>query len=164
MPETLERLLALLQGSALGEAVRSSAFLYPILEAVHILGIGLLIGPAFTFDVRLLGLGRGILPVHRAARLLLPVSHVGFLVAIATGVALLSAQATTVAGTGAAPWKLGLLILACLNVLIFHGGVYRTIGVWTDADVTPLNARLAALVSLFAWTGVILAGRLLAYT
>ena len=163
MPD-FNSLLKLLQASALGEAVRSAEYLYPVLEATHILGTALLVGPAFTFDLRLMGLGHRVVSVVAAARYLLPVSHVGFAIAVTTGIALLSAQATVVAGTGAAPWKFGLLILAGLNVLVFHCGIYRGVDTWTDAAVTPLAARVGAAVSLIAWTGVIFAGRLLAYT
>lgn len=164
MPELLTSLLKLLQGSALGEAVRSVEYLYPILEASHILAIALLVGPAFTFDLRLLGVGHRVLPVTTAARNLLPISRAGFAIAVLTGLALLSAQATVVAGTGAAPWKFGLLGLACLNVLVFHCGIYRRVHEWTNAAVTPVAARTGAGVSLIVWTGVIFAGRLLAYT
>ncbi|MEA9606591.1 hypothetical protein QY702_09095 [Xanthomonas campestris pv. plantaginis] len=164
MPESLYSLLKLLQGSALGEAVRSAEYLYPVLEASHILGIALLVGPAFTFDLRLLGIGHRVVSVNTAARNLLPVSHIGFAIAVITGIALLSAQATVVADSGAAPWKFGLLILACLNVLVFHRGIYRCVNDWTDAALTPVAARVGAGVSLIAWTGVLFAGRLLAYT
>jgi hypothetical protein len=163
MPDWLNALLKLLQDSALGEAMRGAEYLYPLLEASHILGIALLVGPAFTFDLRLLGFGR-VVSVTTAARHLLPVSHVGFAIVVLTGVVLLSSQATIVAATGAAPWKLGLLILACLNVLVFHGGVYRRVNEWTDAAAPPLAARAGASVSLVAWTGVTCAGRFLAYT
>ncbi len=163
MPLWLESLLNWLQGSALGEAVRGTPFMYPVLESSHILGIAVLIGPAFAFDLRLLGVGRHLVPVTTAARYLLPVCHVGLAVAIATGVALLSAQAVVVAASGAAPWKLGLLLLAGLNVLIFHRGVYRRVEDWADAAVTPMAARVAASVSMTVWTGVIFAGRFLAY-
>jgi hypothetical protein len=54
--------------------------------------------------------------------------------------------------------------LAGLNVPVFHYGIYRRVDEWTDAAVTPVAARVGAAVSLIAWTGVILAGRLLAYT
>lgn len=164
MPDLLNLLLKLLQESALGDAVRSAEFLYPVLEATHILGLALLVGPAFTFDLRLLGVGHRAVSVTAAARNLLPVSHIGFAIAVITGIVLLSAQATVVAGTGAAPWKFGLLILACLNVLVFHHGIYRRVSEWTDAATTPVAARVGAGVSLIAWTGVIFAGRLLAYT
>jgi hypothetical protein len=160
----LNALLMLLQGSPLGEAVRNAQYLYPVLEALHIIGIALLIGPAFAFDLRLLGIGHRAVSVTTAARHLLPLSHVGFAIAVVTGIALLSAQATVVASTGAAPWKLGLLILAGINIPIFHYGVYRRVDEWTDASVTPITARLAALISISAWTGVVFAGRLLAYT
>ena len=163
MPDWLNALLKLLQDSALGEAMRGAEYLYPLLEASHILGIALLVGPAFTFDLRLLGFGR-VVSVTTAARHLLPVSHVGFAIVVLTGVVLLSSQATIVAATGAAPWKLGLLILACLHVLVFHGGVYRRVNEWTDAAAPPLAARAGASVSLVAWTGVTCAGRFLAYT
>jgi hypothetical protein len=56
------------------------------------------------------------------------------------------------------------LILACVNVVVFHCGIYRRVNEWTGAAVTPVSARLGAGVSLIAWTGVIFAGRLLAYT
>lgn len=160
----LNSLLEMLQASALGEAVRSAEYLYPVLEATHILGIAILVGPAFTFDLRLLGAGKRLVSVTTAARYLLPVSHIGMALAVGTGIALLSAQATVVAGTGAAPWKFGLLLLACLNVPVFHLGIYRRVDEWTDVAVTPVTARIAAGVSLIAWTGVIFAGRLLAYT
>ncbi|PIO99449.1 hypothetical protein [Pleomorphomonas carboxyditropha] len=164
MLDLLDSLLKLLQGSALGQTVRSAEYLYPVLEATHILGIALLVGPAFTFDVRLTGVGHRVVSVTTAARYLLPVSHIGFAITVITGIALLSAQATVVAGAGAAPWKFGLLILACLNVLVFHYGIYRRVDEWTDSAVTPVAARVGAGVSLTAWTGVIFAGRLLAYT
>jgi hypothetical protein len=160
----LDSLLMLLQSSPLGDTVRNAQFLYPVLETIHILGIALLVGPAFAFDLRLLGMGHRIVSVTTAARHLLPVSHIGFVIAVLTGVALLSAQASVVANTGAAPWKFGLLLLACLNVSVFHYGIYRRVEEWTDAAMTPIAARAAALVSMAAWMGVIFAGRLLAYT
>lgn len=164
MPDLLNSLLKLLQGSALGEAVRNAEYLYAVLEASHILGIALLVGPAFTFDLRLLGVGPRVVSVTTAARNLLPLSRIGFTIAVITGIALLSAQATVVAGTAAAPWKFGLLILACLNVLVFHYGIYRSVNEWAEGAVTPVAARVGAGISLIAWIGVIFAGRLLAYT
>ncbi|MQV21425.1 hypothetical protein GHK65_13980 [Sinorhizobium meliloti] len=164
MLDLLSSLLMMLQSSALGEVVRNARYVYPVLEAVHILGIALLVGPAFTFDFRLLGVGRRAVSVTTAAYYLLPVSHAGLAIAATTGVALLSAQATVIASAGAAPWKFGLLILAGLNVALFHGGIYRSVDEWTDAAVAPIAARIGAAISLMAWTGIIFAGRLLAYT
>ncbi|MGA5691804.1 hypothetical protein [Cytobacillus pseudoceanisediminis] len=163
MYDLLNSILVLLQDSALGEAARSTPYLYPVLESLHILGIVVLVGPAFAFDLRLLGIGRRLISVTKAARYLLPIAHIGLTIVILTGIPLLSAQATIIAGSGAAPWKLGLLILAAINIAVFHNGVYRRVDAWNDA-AAPSAACVAAAVSLIVWTGVIFAGRLLAYT
>lgn len=164
MPQWLVMTLNWLRDSVVGEAVRGTPFLYPTIESLHIVGIAMLVGPAFMFDLRLLGAGRQFLSVTRAARYLLPASHVGLALSLATGVALLSAQPVVVAEAGSAPWKLGLLLGAAVNVLVFHRGVYRRVPEWSDAPRTPVAAQVAAGLSLTAWTGVIFAGRFLAYT
>ncbi|WP_228129876.1 DUF6644 family protein [Acinetobacter vivianii] len=163
MPDLLNTWLMLLQDSVLGETVRNIQYLYPVLESIHILGIALLVGPAFIFDLRLLGAGQRIVPVTTAAQCLLPISHIGLLIVAITGIALLSAQATIVAAVGAAPWKLGLIIVAGINVLVFHKGIYRTVADWDIQTPVPVLAKVSALISALAWTGVIIAGRFLAY-
>jgi len=52
-----------MERSSFGEVVRSTPFLYPTLESLHILGIALLVGSAVAFDLRLLGIGNKFLPV-----------------------------------------------------------------------------------------------------
>lgn len=147
-----------------GEAVRGTAYMYPMLESVHIIGIALLIGPAAAFDLRLLGLGRQALPVTTAAKHLLPLSQLGFMITAATGLAMFLSSATLIADRGSAPWKLGLIVLAGLNILVFHRGTYRRVAHWDVGRSTPVAAHVAAVVSLLVWTGVTVAGRLLAYT
>lgn len=153
-----------LERSSLGEAVRTTPLVYSSLESVHILGIALLVGPALAFDLRLLGVGRQVLPVTAAARHLLPLARFGLAIAVTTGVVMFVSGAVAVGNSAAAPWKLGLLIVAGINVAVFHGGAYRGVNAW-DIDVpTPAGARIAAIVSILVWCAVIAAGRLLAYT
>ena len=137
--------------------------LYPILMAVHVLGIALLVGPALGVDLRLLGIGRRLLPVTAAARLLLPICHAGFIIVLASGLLMFCGIASAVASSSAAPWKFGLIAVALLNILIFHKGVYRGVSDWDDHVPPPLTARLAAVVSAMSWTGAIFGGRFLAY-
>ena len=47
--------------------------------------------------------------------------------------------------------------------LIFHRGVYPRVDEWAEAARTPIPARVSAVVSMTTWTGVIFAGRFLAY-
>lgn len=104
----LASLFGWLEGTAAGEAVRITPYLYPMLESLHIIGIALLFGSIVPLDLRLLGVGRGVLPVTTVARHLLPLSFLGFALAAATGSALFTASAMAVGASPAAPWKLAL--------------------------------------------------------
>lgn len=160
----IDDLLGRLAGGWLAEAVRGTPYLYPVLESIHVLGIALLVGPAAVFDLRLLGLARHRLRVTTAAEHLLPISRLGFAVAATTGVVMFLPGADLMPDRGSAPWKLGLLLVAGLNVLVFHRLTYRGVRAWDADQPPPAAARVAAVVSLTSWTGVTLAGRLLAYT
>ncbi|MFJ1787267.1 DUF6644 family protein [Streptomyces anulatus] len=160
----MDTVFSWLENTWLAEIIRSTAYLYPMLESIHIIGIALLIGPAAAFDLRLLGVGRRTLRVTTAANYLLRLSHLGFVIAAATGVAMFLPGANLLADRGSAPWKLGLILLAGINILIFHRRTYRSVADWDADQPTPVTARCAAVVSLTSWTGVTVAGRLLAYT
>ncbi|MFI7440336.1 hypothetical protein [Nonomuraea indica] len=153
-----------LEGTWVAEFVRVTPWVYSSLEIVHLLGLALLVGPAALFDLRLLGVGRDGISVATAARRLLPVARAGFAAAAVSGTAMFASGAREIAGTGAAPVKLILLVAAGLNVAVFHLGVYRRVGVWDGRRRAPVAARAAGAVSLVAWAGVVACGRLIAYT
>jgi hypothetical protein len=153
--------LLTLQESALGHVMRSSPALYPAVEILHIIGFVVLVGSILALDLRLLGLGRAI-GIQPMAQLLLPLSRVGFLLAISMGFLLFSADASHVVKNPAFQTKLLLLLAAALlNIVIAHAGPWRHIERWPDE--APGGAKATALVSLVLWLGVICAGRLIAY-
>lgn len=163
MAEAFYPLLAGIEQSALGTAVRMVPQLYPLLESAHILGLALLVGAAIAVDLRLLGVAGRSVSVTTVLGHLLPICRVGFAIAALTGLAMFCGIALSVAGSAAAPCKLGLIALAGLNILVFHRGIYRSVAAWDEAAVPPLAARLAGGLSALAWTGTIVAGRYLAY-
>jgi hypothetical protein len=59
--------------------------------------------------------------------------------------------------------KMVLLVLAGLNPLIFHTTVYRRVQEWEAKNLSPWRARAAAVSSIALWSGVIVAGRAIAY-
>jgi hypothetical protein len=122
----------------------------------------LLVGPAMAVDLRLLGIGRGIVPVTIVSKYLRPLSHAGFGLVAMMGAAMFTGIALSVTTSPAAPWKFGLIGVAGVNILIFHAGVYRTVKDW-DIDVRPpFRAQVAAVVSAVSWMAIIVAGRFLA--
>lgn len=154
--------LVWLELSGLGEAMRKSTWMYPIVEIFHILGFVILVGAAVMFDLRVLGLGRG-LSVSALARHLLRWSWAGVALVVPAGVMMFSAHATEFATNPAFLLKLGLIGLAGANVAFFHLGPYRLAGAWDAAGPAPGAARAAAALSIAIWVAVITCGRLIAY-
>lgn len=138
----------------MGEALRASLWAYPALEVVHIIGIALLFGSLMVLDLRLTGLGRA-LPLEALARLALPVSLGGFLLAAASGLVMFAADAAGLLTHPAFQLKFLLICAAGLNAALFHarGGLRKADG----------TAFTQAVLSLALWMGVIACGRAIAY-
>jgi hypothetical protein len=148
-----------LQESALGHVMRSSPFLYPLAEILHILGFVILVGSIVVLDLRLLGLGR--IAIQPMAQLLLPLSRVGFLIAISMGFLLFSADAAHVVRNPAFLAKLLLIAAALVNIAIAHLGPWRRAPLWHSE--ASAGAKLTGFASLMLWISAICAGRLIAY-
>lgn len=136
------------------DAILRSAWAYPVLEVVHIVGIGLLLGSLVVFELHVWGRGR-VLDARALQRLALPVTLAGFALAAASGLVMFAAQAGELLGNRAFVWKMGLLLAAGVNAAAFHarGGVAR-------ADRL---ARIQTALSLGLWVLVIACGRFIAY-
>lgn len=154
-------LLTMLDTSALAAAMRSSTWLYPIIEIVHIVGFSVLVGSVAMFDLRVLGFGRSV-AVLAAGRMLLPWAMASLLAIVPAGLLLFSAHPQELFLNRVFQLKLILIALAGLNAVSFHLGVYRNAASWHGT--APAPARLHATASLALWLAVISSGRLLAYT
>jgi hypothetical protein len=154
--------LVWLETSAIAAAMRQQLWLYPIVEIIHILGFIVLVGSAAMFDVRLLGWSRQ-LSVGAMARHLLPWARWALLVVAPSGALLFSAHATEMAANSAFRVKIALIIMAGLNAALFHRGAFKSVQAWDHDVAAPTSAKLAALLSLVLWAGVLTCGRLLAY-
>jgi hypothetical protein len=151
-----------LETSGIAVAMRQWLWLYPSVEIVHIVGFVILVGAAFMFDLRLLGVSRG-LPVSAMADHLLPRARLALVLVVPSGVLMFMAHATEMLENPAFLLKLLLIAAAFLNAGIFHRWPFRAVGDWDTELPAPPTARLAGVLSLLLWTGVIACGRLLAY-
>ena len=151
-----------IEASALGQAMRQWLYLYPAVEAIHIIGIALLFGSIAVLDLRLLGLSRTI-SVKRLSGHVLPCTAGAFLLIVPSGLAMFTAHASEFISNPVFPIKMGLILAAGVNAAVFHTGVFRHAGSWDTAVMPPLGARLAGAASLLIWISVIACGRSLAY-
>lgn len=153
--------LVALQENAVGEAMRQSLLLYPIVEIVHLIGIALLVGSIVCLDLRLMGL-RLKLPASIAAQHLLPVTIAGFSLAVASGALLFVTEAASLFYNPAFRLKLILIALGGINAALFHLGPWRRVVQWEHAR-PPAAARVGGAVSMVLWLGAVACGRMIAY-
>lgn len=150
-----------LESSYLAIYIRQSPLLFPAIEIAHIVGFIFLVGNAFLFDFRLLGISKK-LKVRDVANYVLPWSRRSLLVVIPSGLLLFISQAKALSTNTVFGLKLILILIAFANAGFFHRYTFRSVSNW-DATQTPAAAKVAAIISLLLWTSVITCGRLIAY-
>ena len=135
-------------------ALQSHPWAYPVLEAVHILGIGLLLGNLVLLELRVFGRGAA-LPVEALARLSLGVALAGFTMAAASGLLMFATQPAELLANRSFVIKMLLLVMAGCNAAWFHGrgSLARLDGL----------ARIQMLLSTAIWIAVVFCGRWIAY-
>jgi hypothetical protein len=153
-----------LEATFIGTLVRESAYGFPIVVALHILGLTLSVGTLLWFDLRLLGVSMRGCRVSDVYRRLAPWLLSGFALMFSTGAILFTAYATSAYGNLYFRIKVAAMVLAGVNALVYHFTSERAIAGWDEAVRPPLPARIAGLTSIVVWTVVILAGRMMSYT
>ncbi len=144
-----------LEGLAVAEWLRGSRWGYAATNALHIFGIGLLIGATMPLNLRLLGLWRSV-EVTALYRVLWPVAAAGLALAVASGALLFAARATEYAALGLFRLKASLIALGAGHAFVLH--CMRGF-----PAVSQRRRIAAAVISLLVWPAVLVCGRLLAF-
>ncbi len=131
---------------------------FPFIESVHVVFLTLTFGAILMVDLRLLGLAAMSHPATRMVRELVPWTLIGFAISVPTGLALFITRAEHYANNPAFRIKLLLILLAGINMALFHTRWIKSVETW-DQSTPPLPARLTGGISITLWLGVILAGR-----
>jgi hypothetical protein len=149
--------------SSWSTGLHESRYAYDLIESVHVWALCLFFGLAVMFDFRLLGWSMRSIPVSEVSRRLLPWTIVGFIIMVISGALLFSAIPLRSYMNIFFRTKMILLLLAGMNVWIFHTGVFRRVSSWDLAAKPPRPARVAGALSLVLWVGIVLSGRMIAY-
>lgn len=149
-------LFAWIEGLPPSAFLRQNVVAYILVNAGHILGIGLLVGAILPLDLRLTGVvRRGALA--ELTPFLVRAAAVGLVVAIVSGLLLFSVKPGEYAGNSAFLLKLCLLALGLVTVALQHfGASWRAV---LGGAEPALRHRLLALVSSAIWIAAIIAGR-----
>jgi Family of unknown function (DUF6644) len=146
--------------TAIGEAIRESLWLFPLIEAFHLLGLGLTAGSVLMVDLRLLGVGLTRQPVAQLAAAVEPWLLGSVTLMFASGIPLFLSESMKCYYSFAFWVKMTSLFLVLLFTFTVRRRVTRT-GLTSDR---PLLGRLTALISLGLWFGVAWGGRWIGFS
>jgi hypothetical protein len=144
-------------------ALRESYYVFPIVEGTHVISLALSVGLVIWFDLRLVGWILRDQPVSAVFRPIRPFMLAGFGLSFITGGLLFWSLALRCYGSPFFWAKMIMLVLAGVNIAVYHLTIDRRQTEWDEAPFPPFQARMAGLISLVLWVGIITAGRLMAY-
>lgn len=153
----------IINDSQFGTSIRESVYVYPLLEALHLIGLAFSVGLILFVDLRLVGIFLRSVPVTEILRPLRPWLLTGFAVTISTGVLLFIADAAKVIHIWIFPFKLLFIFLAGINALWFERRWGHRTSEWEHKPIIPKQVRFAGWTSLMLWSAVVIAGRLIPY-
>jgi hypothetical protein len=147
------------EASFLGQVVRTSVWLFPVTEAIHLLGLCLLGGAVLVVDLRMLGLGLTRQPIAELARAVRPWLVWAIVVLVTTGVLLFLSEAVKCYYNTSFWVKITTLPIA----IAFTFAVRQRVALGESLDASA-RSRLVGAVSLALWFTVAAAGRWIGFS
>jgi hypothetical protein len=143
--------------SALADWVVASAWTWPTLESIHFVSLCVLFGSILLIDLRLIGFFRA--PCAAMVNLLTWLALAAFAVNLATGVLFFFGNTFKYVGNAAFELKLILILIAGFNALFYKVKLSGLV----DGDGVSRYSIGVGCLSLLAWSGVIICGRMITF-
>ena len=158
-----ETVLTALEGSAPAAMLRGSLWVYPVVNAGHIIGIALLFGGVVPMDLRLLGLWSKT-PLAPLLRVLSTTAATGVGITVVCGTLLFITRASAYAGSAVFTTKMIVVAVGLLNGLLLRiAASHRHPPQWVIDGRVPFAIRFGAVLSITAWASALVLGRLIGY-
>ncbi|HLH96148.1 MAG TPA: hypothetical protein VKW08_13625 [Xanthobacteraceae bacterium] len=154
---------AFIRSTALHAFVRDhEPWLWPLMQALHYVGASLLIGTVGLFDLRALGLARGI--ALSAFHRLIPFGIAGYALNLALGIVFFFGHPDQYFYNNAFRLKMSLMAVAGINVALFYASsaFAKAKAVAPGADA-PRRVKVIAGISLAMWVAILICGRLITF-
>ena len=148
-----------LTGRGLGRSVMDRNWVWPASEALHFIGLWLILGIILIVNLRLLGFMRAV--PYSALHRLLPWAALGLLINVVTGMVFVTATPDQYGENIAFLWKIIFLMVAGLDLLyitVFEGPWHVESG-----QNPPLRVKIAGATAIIGWVGVMYFGRMLPF-
>lgn len=146
-------------GRGLGRSVMDRNWVWPASEALHFIGLWMILGIILIVNLRLLGFMREV--PYSALHRLLPWAALGLLINVVTGMAFVTATPDQYGENISFLWKIIFLMIAGVDLLyitVFEGPWHVESG-----QNPPLRVKIAGATAIIGWVGVMYFGRMLPF-
>ena len=143
--------------------IRESGLTYPIIMSTHLTCIAIFGGMIVISDLRLLGVILQDRPIADVINGLRWWKRLGFVIMVAMGIMLAGSKAGEYYPNPYFWVKMSFLALVGVHALIFRPSVYNHPEQLDASPIIPTRAKVAAVLSLIFWIGVVCNGRLIGY-
>jgi len=145
--------------TGVGIFVQKYVWVFPAIEAIHIVALTVLFGAILFVDLQMLGLVKRDTSVAKLARDLGPWTFSSLILICLSGILLFSSEALKLYNSK--PFQLKIAML--LTAIVYHFTVHRWVTNSNTGRIGPFWIRFTAIVSLSLWLGVGLAGRAIGF-
>jgi hypothetical protein len=145
------------EATFVGQTIRESLWLFPVIESVHLVAFATLGGTVLFLNLRLLGLLFRAQPVPRLAEAVAPWQRGSLALALATGSLLFLSEPMKLYYSDPFWIKISCLALVVVFDFTVRSRVAR-------GRSSGFGAKLAGLVSIVLWSGVAWGGRWIGFS
>jgi hypothetical protein len=144
--------------------LQNAAWVIPVSQSIHIIGMSVLFASALMINMRLLRVTRFGRPAAQLVRTLLPWMWAALGALLATGTVQTIAEPVRQFVTPAFWAKMSMIVVVVTMTTIFTRYLRRKAALGDGGVTPPRGARLFAVLSTTLWVAIIICGRFIGYT
>jgi hypothetical protein len=152
-----------LEHTALSQMIQSVNWIVPAIQTVHILAITVVAASALMIDLRLIGVFSADRPLREVSARFLPLVWWPLLVLLATGSIMIIGEPARSLKNPAFQLKMALLVTVLIVTALYQLLLRRDPALGSPASNHRGATTAIAALSMLLWTGIIFAGRWIAY-
>ena len=153
----LLEIIYLLEDSYIGEYIRSSLWLFPVIQSFHLIGLGILGGAVVIGDLRLMGFLMRTESTRYVISVTRPWFNFGLFILVITGIPLFLSEAIKCYYSRAFWIKITCLIVGVLFVYFMRNPLIRR-------NLNALLQKLIGVLSFSIWVVVAASGRWIGFS
>ena len=152
-----------LEHTALSQTIQSINWIVPAIQTIHILTITVVAASALMIDLRLIGVFSADRPLREVSARFLPLGWWQLLVLLATGAIMIIGEPARSLKNPAFQLKMALLVTVLVVTALYQLLLQRDPDLGSPSSSRRITATAIATLSMLLWTGIIFAGRWIAY-